>query len=142
MTIEEGKKAIAELKSEGNSEEEILFGFYRMFQEDEIDIDVLEALTHLVGYELTDEFKNMSPEDQKTKGYKEADEEDAEEKTEEVKDFSREQGKEETEESEDEEKPEDTEKPEESEDTEESEESEEDERKKAMKLFGLNKEDK
>lgn len=134
MTIEEGKKAIAELKSEGNSEEEILFGFYRMFQEDEIDIDVLEALTHLVGYELTDEFKNMSPEDQKTKGYKEADEEDAEEKTEEVKDFSREQGKEETEE-----KPEDTEKPEESEDTEES---EEDERKKAMKLFGLNKEDK
>lgn len=137
MTIEEGKKAIAELKSEGNSEEEILFGFYRMFQEDEIDIDVLEALTHLVGYELTDEFKNMSPEDQKTKGYREADEEDAADKTEEVKEFSEDAGGQRPEEpKESEESEEDT-----KEDV-EDEESEEDEKKKAMKLFGLDKEDK
>lgn len=119
MTIEEGKKAVAELKSEGKSEEEILFGFYRMFQEDEIDINVLEALTHLVGYELTDEFKNMSPEDQKTKGYEERESEDAEEKVEALEEYS-----------------------EEKEEPEEPEEPEEDEKKKAMKLFGLDKEDK
>ena len=128
MTIEEGKKAIAELKSEGNTEEEILFGFYRMFQEDEIDINELEALTHLIGYELTDEFKNMSPEDQKTQGYeKKGDAEGAQEKTEErdeLNEMAEEKYKEE------------------SADNEETEEPEEDEKKKAMKLFGLDKEDK
>ena len=127
MTIEEGKKAVAELKSEGYNEEEILASFYAMFQNDEIDINILEALTHIVGYELTDEFKNMSPEDQKTKGYEEREVEGAEEKAEAINEAAEEQGAEETEETEDEEKPE---------------ESEEDEKKKAMKLFGLNKEDK
>ena len=114
MTLEEGKQAIAELKSEGNSEEEILYGFYRMFQEGEIDINILEALTHLVGYELTEEFKNMSPEDQKTKGYEEEEVEDAEEKAEAIEDMN---------ESEEAEEPEEAE--------------EEDEKDKAMKLFGL-----
>lgn len=133
MTIEEGKKAVAELKSEGYDEEEILASFYAMFQNDEIDINILEALTHIVGYELTDEFKNMSPEDQKTKGYEEREVEGAEEKAEAINEAAEEQGAEEAEESKETEKTEDEEKPEE---------SEEDEKKKAMKLFGLNKEDK
>lgn len=136
MTIEEGKKAIAELKSEGNTEEEILFGFYRMFQEDEIDINVLEALTHLVGYELTDEFKNMSPEDQKTKGYEEKEDTEGQEEKIEERDEANERANDEHDIVTGDEREKDDK------ESEESEEPEEDERKKAMKLFGLNKEDK
>lgn len=131
MTIEEGKKAVAELKSEGYNEEEILASFYAMFQNDEIDIHILEALTHIVGYELTDEFKNMSPEDQKTKGYEEKEVPNAEEKAEEMNEAAEEQGE-----------AEEAEETEEAGNEEGSEGSEEDERKKAMKLFGLNKGDK
>ena len=139
MTIEEGKKAVAELKSEGYNEEEILASFYAMFANDEIDIHILEALTHIVGYELTDEFKNMSPEYQKTKGYEEREVPNAEEKTEEINEAAEEQGKEEETELEEGNGSEETE---ETGNEEGSEGSEEDEKKKAMKLFGLGKEDK
>ena len=136
MTFEEGKKAIAELKSEGMTEEQILATFYAAFQDDKLSVDELGELASLVGYELTDEFKNMGTEEQKEVGLGENPFLDEEEN-----------GSEETEDNEGAEEFEGTEESEESEDTEdngeeESEESEEDERKKAMKLFGLGKEDK
>ena len=73
MTLDEGKKAIEQLKAEGHSEEEILGAFYKMFQNDELTFEELDGVVNLMGYHLTDEFKNMSPEDQKTKGYEETD---------------------------------------------------------------------
>lgn len=68
MRPEEAKEAIETLKEKGMSDEELLYSLYGMFKNDEIDVNELGDLVQLVGYELTDEFKNMSPEDQKTKG--------------------------------------------------------------------------
>ena len=48
-----------------------------MFKDDVIDVEELGELVSFIGYELTEEFKNMSPEDQKTKGW--GDEEDTQE---------------------------------------------------------------
>lgn len=111
MTVEEAKKMIEELKAQGETEEDIVAGFYAMFCEGDIDVNELGDLVQLVGYELTDEFKNLSDEDKKTKGWAE-DPEDAKEL---------EEGEEE--ESAEEEKP--------------AEESEESDDEKARKLFGL-----
>lgn len=68
MTVKEAKKSVNDLKKAGYTEEEICIGMYKMFQDGRIDVDQLGALVELVGYELTDEFLEMSPEDQKTQG--------------------------------------------------------------------------
>lgn len=70
MTIEEAKKALEQLKSEGYSEEDIMKTLYLMYANDKMDLDDLRALTELMGYEFTDEFMAMSDEDKKTKGLK------------------------------------------------------------------------
>jgi len=134
MTVEEVKKAVDEMKATGHSEEDILAALYIMFQNDEIDVETLEAICHVMGYELTDEFKAMSPEDQKSKGYEtEEESEEAEGKTEEEK-FPEEKPEGKPEEEVDEEVEE-----EKVEEKSEDGESEEDEEKRAMKLFGLDK---
>ena len=69
MTIEEAKKFLEEQKKRGASDREILWTLYEMFKNDAINIDLLEVFVNLLGYELSEEFKNMSPEDQKTKGW-------------------------------------------------------------------------
>lgn len=123
MTIEEMKKAISELKAEGHEEEEILGAFYKMFQDDKLTIDELDGIVNLMGYHLTDEFKAMSPEDQKTKGY------------EEVEDTEEESGKELTDDGKEASgNDDDTEEDKLEEDDDEEDESEEEAR--AMKLFG------
>lgn len=78
MTMEDLKGLIEELKQEGNSEEDIVAGFYKMFQDDKINFEQLEALVHQVGWEITDEFRNLSDEDKKTKGFEEVEGEVAE----------------------------------------------------------------
>ncbi len=135
MTLDEGKKAIEQLKAEGHSEEEILGAFYKMFQNDELSFDELDGMVNLMGYHLTDEFKNMSPEDQKTKGYEET-EEPAEgvnkEEVEEAKEIDNNEKSDSNEESDSKEESEDEsdkEKNDESED-------ESEEKERAMKLFG------
>lgn len=85
MTVQEAQQAIeeikAQLKAKGVTEEKmpdaIVKTFYAMFQNDELDVNEFGDLCQLVGYELTEDFKNMSTEDQKTKGLVE-DEEEAE----------------------------------------------------------------
>ena len=73
MTEQELLEAIEELKQQGFTEDEFLLVFYTMFQNDDINLDQLAYLVDLFGYELTEEFLAMSPEDQKTKGYEDAD---------------------------------------------------------------------
>jgi hypothetical protein len=82
MTPEEAKSAIDTLKKDGLGDEEILYSFYRMFQDDKITIEGLEGLVETLGWHLTEEFKAMSPEDQKTKGYEEIEDEGGEGATE------------------------------------------------------------
>lgn len=69
MTVKEAQQVFDELKAQGNTEEDIVGMLYQMFIDDNIDINEFGALADLLGYELTDEFKAMSPEDQKTKGW-------------------------------------------------------------------------
>lgn len=113
MTVDEGKKTIEELKAQGNSEEEIAGAFYLMFVEGKIDVEQFDALVNLLGYHLTDEFKAMSPEEQKTKGYEEKEPSEEAQSQEEEKEESEEDESENSEEEED-----------------------EDEEARAMKLFG------
>lgn len=138
MTIEEARKVIEQMESQGASKEEIAAAFYLLFREDKIDSEQLEALVNLVGYELNDEFKNMDPEQQKENGYELTN--DAEEN---VPTPPRE-GEEETDEA-SEEPEEDNEEERASklfgektsnESKENDEDEEDDEEKKAMKLFG------
>lgn len=69
MTEQEAKKAFDELKAQGETEESILGVLYLMFQDDKFTLDEFESLVKVLGYNLTPEFKAMSPEDQKTKGW-------------------------------------------------------------------------
>lgn len=80
MNVEDVKKVIESLRGEGYTDEEIASAFYGMFQKDEVSLDDLKDMVGLIGFELTEEFLNMSPEDQKTKGYEEESEEDKEKK--------------------------------------------------------------
>ena len=73
MTEQEVLEAIEKLKQQGFTEDEFLLVFYTMFQNDDINLEQLAYLVDLFGYELTEEFLAMSPEDQKTKGYEDAD---------------------------------------------------------------------
>lgn len=123
MTVQEGKEMINELKASGWTEEEIVSGFYQLYVDDEINENELGDLVGLVGYELSEEFLAMSPEDKKTKGWAE------EEVSEDVKEGEETTG-EDTASEEDKEEPKEEPK-------EDKEESEEEQRAKAKKLFGL-----
>lgn len=72
MTINEAKQAIDKMKEQGISPKEIAGAFYLMFVDGKINVEQLDAFVNLLGFHLTDEFKQMSPQDQKTKGYKES----------------------------------------------------------------------
>ena len=145
MTIDEAKKAFDEMRAQGADDNAILGTLYRMFQDDKIDVEQLGALVNVLGYELTDEFKQMTPEDQKTKGWEADDEsEKAEGVTDEEVEKAKEYGDdpdersgnasdEKSDESDDESDKED----EEDSDKEDEEESDEEAIKKARKIFGL-----
>lgn len=127
MTIDEAKKAFDEMRAQGADDNAILGTLYSMFQDDKIDVNQLGALVNVLGYELTEDFKKMSPEDQKTKGYEEGEEDKpAEGVTKEEVEKAKEFGDDEDEESDDDES-----------DDEES--DEEKERKEAERLFGFDK---
>lgn len=133
MTIDEAKKAFDEMRAQGADDNAILGTLYSMFQDDKIDVNQLGALVNVLGYELTEEFKGMSPEDQKTKGYEEEAENKpakgvTKEEVEKAKEFGDDEG----------EKPaeEESKKDEESDDEESDEEKE---RKEAERLFGFDK---
>lgn len=136
MSIEELQKAIEEMKAQGQSEEEIAGAFYLLFRDGKIDLEQLEALVNTLGFELSEEFKAMDPEQQKDGGYEvlnneeeqaapaseEKNEDDEEDKAMKLLGQDKKEQKEETS------------KPEEKEEKEEKE-DEEDEEKKAMKFF-------
>ena len=69
MTLKEARHAIEQLRKQGQTDESMLAVFYQMFIDDVLTLQELDNLCQLIGYELTDEFKNMSIEDQKTKGW-------------------------------------------------------------------------
>ena len=70
MKKKDAEEFFNNLKRNGMTDDEILAILYKMFQDDKISLDALEALCAVLGYELTEEFKNMSMEDKKTQGVK------------------------------------------------------------------------
>lgn len=132
MTFEEAKKAIDGFKEDGRTDEEIVATFYLMFQDDKLNVKELGDLVGLVGYELTEEFLNMSPEDQKTKVFEDDNEGDNEgEPSLEESDKEPKDNEEPKEENTDKKEPTKEEKPE------EKIESDDTQEEKALKLFGL-----
>lgn len=71
MTLKEAKQVLNEYLAKGESEEDLVGALYVMYQNDDINLEELEKLIGLLGYEFTEEFKAMSDEDKKTKGYTE-----------------------------------------------------------------------
>ena len=69
MTVKEGLKMVEMLKKEGYDEEQIVGGFYQLYIDGKVTVEQLQDLVKLVGYEVTEEFLNMSGEDKKTKGW-------------------------------------------------------------------------
>ena len=67
MKKKDAEEFFNNLKRNGMTDDQILAVLYKMFQDDKISLDALEALCAVLGYELTDEFKNMSMEDKKHK---------------------------------------------------------------------------
>ena len=129
MTLEEAKAAIEDLKAQGETEDDILKVLYGMFTEDKLSLSDLRTFIGILGYEFTEEFEAMSDEDKKTKGWEQEDDPEKsgvdKEEIEKAKEFGDDDGEEKKPEDEHEDEPED--------------ESEEDEKKRAMKLFGLDK---
>lgn len=131
MAIEEMKKAIEELKAQGNDEQAILGAFYRMFQDEKLTLDELDGVVNLLGYHLTEEFKSMSSEDQKTKGFERTDEPAEGVSEKEVEDAK------ETDDDSDDSDSDDSDS--DSGEKEDKDDTEEEEEKRAMKLFGQDK---
>lgn len=73
MSFEDMKEAVDALKSDGESEEDILKVLYLMYTKDEFDLETLRKLVGYMGYEFSKEFEAMSEEDKKTKGWERAD---------------------------------------------------------------------
>lgn len=135
MTIEEAKKALEQLKSEGKTDEEILGGMYLMFADGTMTLSDLRTLTELLGYEFTEEFEALSDEDKKRRGFESTDE-PAEgvdkEDVEDAKEFGDDEGEKAKEEDDSQPQSESEPKADEADD-----EEEEDDEKKAARLFGF-----
>ena len=127
MTLREAKQVIDEYLAQGMTEDDVLGTLYLMYQDDSINLEELEKLIGLLGYEFTEEFKNMSDEDKKTKGLGDPEDDFDDDSEEDEEDIEKAKSiKKESFDSEEVEKPE--EKPEDEDET------------KAKKLFGLNQE--
>jgi hypothetical protein len=70
VTEQEVREAYAELHRSGASDEDILASLFMMFRDGKIDLDGLIALCGILGYEPTEKFLRMSPEQQKEAGFK------------------------------------------------------------------------
>ena len=107
MTAKQAREAIEELKAQGETEDDIISVFYQMFIDDKLSLEEFGNLLNIMDYELTEEFLNMSPEDQKTKGWAddadEAEEGVSEEEVEDAREYNPKEDEEDDEE-EDEEK--------------------------------------
>lgn len=65
MTLKDVIDSIEELRKQGNSDEDIAASFYMMFADKKIDINQFIALLEVLGYELSQEFLNLSEEEQR-----------------------------------------------------------------------------
>lgn len=65
MTVNDAKSAIKALKNQGFSDDQIVVCFCRMFIDDKIDFNALNALVNLMGNHLSEDLVKMSTKEQK-----------------------------------------------------------------------------
>ena len=65
-TVGEFRQIVKELKEEGQTDTSIMIGLYAMFVDDKLTLDQFKLLIEAMGYELSDHFLNLSPEEQKS----------------------------------------------------------------------------
>lgn len=65
-TAGEFRKMVDGLKDEGQTDTSIMIGLYAMFVDDKLTLDQFKTLIETMGYELSDDFLNKSPEEQKS----------------------------------------------------------------------------
>lgn len=135
MTEQEFNEFIEEQKKAGKSEEDIVKIFCLMFKDGKLPREQLEAVIEALGYEMSDELKALGDEELKEKIITKSEEGDEKVTEEDKIDPDGEVPPPATEKVETEEET----KEETKEEKEDGEESEEEERKKAMRLFGLEK---
>lgn len=64
MTIQEVIDAIATLKKQGNSDDDIAMSFYLMYVDEKININQFKALLGVLNYSLPDAFWDMENDEQ------------------------------------------------------------------------------
>ena len=65
-TAGEFRQMVKELKEEGQTDTSIMIGLYAMFVDDKLTLDQFKLLIEVMGYELSDRFLSLSPEEQKS----------------------------------------------------------------------------
>lgn len=68
MSEEELQKTFEQMKAQNVDDQSILGGIYKMFQDGKINLEQLDAIANELGYQLSDDFKSLPEEQQKTVG--------------------------------------------------------------------------
>lgn len=139
ITANEIKQTWDEFKAQGRTENDIIGAWYLMFKDGDITVQEFKTMLNVVGYDLSDEFMNMSEEEQKDEDKffeldEDSDKDLSKEEIEEAKEYKKDEDEEEEGEEDSDDDEEGKEKDEEDED-----EDEEDDEKKAARLFGFDK---
>lgn len=135
ITANEIKQTWDEFKAQGRTENDIIGAWYLMFKDGDITAQEFKTMLNVVGYDLSDEFMNMSEEEQKDEDkFFELDEDSDKDLSKEEIEEAKEYKKDEDEEEEGEEDSDDDE-----DRKEKDEEDEESDEKKAARLFGFDK---
>ena len=58
------KRSNSKIKNEGNSDDEILYSFSRLYFDNKIDLEAFDALVNILGYHLDEKFKKLSKKEQ------------------------------------------------------------------------------
>lgn len=141
ITANEIKKTWDEFKAQGRTENDIIGAWYLMFKDGDITVQEFKKMLNVVGYDLSDEFMNMSEEDQKNEDKffdldEESDKDLSKEEIEEAKEYKKDEDEED---SDKEDSDKDSDEDEDRKEKDEEDEDEEDDEKKAARLFGFDK---
>ncbi len=64
MKIEDAQKVIESFRNQGKTDEEIAGAFALLYFDNKIDINGFEGLLNVLGYEMDEDFKKLSKEEQ------------------------------------------------------------------------------
>ena len=131
ITANEIKQTWDEFKAQGRTENDIIGAWYLMFKDGDITVQEFKTMLNVVGYDLSDEFMNMSEEDQKNEDKffdldEDSDKDLSKKEIEEAKEYKKDEDEEEDSDEDEDRK-------------EKDEEDEESDEKKAARLFGFDK---